>query len=159
MAKPTIFICTTAYHPFIGGAEIAVQEVARRLAGEFRFFILTARMRRDLPKREVRPEGTVIRIGFGTSFDTWLLPLALPFVFFREHRNARVALWGMDISTGALGAAFIKLLSPRTPFIFTIQYGYGGGRLRRGRLGAVGKAIGGVLRRADSGTAILRHPP
>ncbi|MDP3727239.1 MAG: glycosyltransferase family 4 protein, partial [bacterium] len=157
MAKPTIFACTTAYHPFIGGAEIAIQEVARRLAGEFRFFILTARMRRDLPPREARPEGTIIRIGFGTSFDKWLLPLALPFVFFRERGGVRGALWGMDVSTGALAAAFTSLLSPRTPFVFTIQYGYGGGRLRHGRFGAIGKAFGWMLGCADAVTAISNY--
>lgn len=157
LTKPTIFVFTTAYHPFIGGAEIAIQEVARRLAGEFRFFIVTARMRRDLPKREVRPEGTVIRVGFGTPFDKWLLPFAGPCAFFRERGGARAILWGVDISAGSLAAAFVKFLSPKTPFVFTIQYGYGGERLRKGRLGAVGKAFSWMLGRADAVTAISKY--
>ena len=157
MAKPTIFACTTAYHPFIGGAEIAIQEVARRLAGEFRFFILTARMRRDLPVREVRPEGTIIRIGFGNALDKWLLPFAVPLAYAREKGVERSILWGVDVSAGALGAACAKLLSPRTPLVFTIQYGYGGERLRRGRFGVIGKAFRQMLGRADAVTVISKY--
>lgn len=156
-AKPTVFVFATAYHPLIGGAEIAIQEVSRRLADEYRFFIITGRMRRDLPQREARPEGTITRIGFGASLDKWFLPLAAPFVFFRERGDARAVLWGMDISTGALAAAFTKLLSPRTPFVLTIQYGYGGGRLRHGRFGAIGRAFRWMLLRADAVTAISNY--
>lgn len=155
--KPAIFVFATAYHPFIGGAEIAIQEVARRLAGEFSLYIITARMRRDLPRREARPEGIVIRVGFGTPFDKWLLPFAAPFIFFRERSGTRAILWGMDISAGSLAAAFTNLLSPKTPFIFTIQYGYGGGRLRRGRFGAIGKSFSWMLGRADAVTAISKY--
>ena len=75
MERQTVYVFSTAYFPFIGGAEIAVEEVSRRLKDRFDFIIVTARMRRGLPKLEVRPEGTVIRLGFGTRFDKWLLPL------------------------------------------------------------------------------------
>ncbi len=75
MERQKVYVFSTAYLPFVGGAEIAIQEVSRRLKNRFDFTIVTARMRRGLPKREVRPEGTVIRLGFGMRFDKWLLPL------------------------------------------------------------------------------------
>lgn len=155
--KPAIFVFTTAYHPFIGGSEIAIQEVARRLADEFRFCIVTARLRSDLPKREARPEGTIIRVGFGAPFDKWLLPFLGPWAWFRERAGGRCVLWGMDISAGALAAAAAKTLAPRACFVFTIQYGYGGRRLRRGRLGAIGVAFRWMLGEADAVTAISKY--
>lgn len=155
---PAIAVFTTAYHPFLGGAEIAIQEVANRLTSQFRFFIFTARLRRDLPPREERPEGTVIRIGFGFPFDKWLLPLMGPVAFFRERTRVGMRLvWGMDVSQGSLAALLVKLLSPRTRSVFTIQYGYGGERLRRGRFGLLGVAFRCMLSRADSVTAISNY--
>ena len=157
-AKPAVFIFTTAYHPFVGGAEIAIQEVAERLAKRFRFFVITARMRRDLPAREERPEGTVVRIGFGLPLDKWLLLLMGPVAFFRERSVVGMPLvWGMDVSQGALAAAVVKFFSPRTRFVLTVQYGYGGGRLRRGRFGLVGVAFRFMLGRADLSTAISNY--
>lgn len=161
-ARPAIFVFTTAYYPLIGGAEIAIQEIAKRLKNEFRFFVITARMSPSLSKRESRPESTVIRVGFGSKFDKWLMPvLAIPY-FSREIRNqgiapSRVILWGMDISAGALGASFLKIIFPRLPFVFSIQYGYGEERLRRGRFGMIRRAFVFMLRRADSVTAISSY--
>ncbi|MBI4132367.1 MAG: glycosyltransferase family 4 protein [Candidatus Sungbacteria bacterium] len=155
--KPAIFACTTAYYPFVGGAEIAIQEVSRRITDEFSFFIVTARLRSDLPKREARPEGTIIRIGWGTPFDKWILPLLIPFAVRRERDEPGTILWGMDVSAGALGAAIAKVFSPGARFILTIQYGYGGRRLRRGRLGVIGLSLRWMLGRADAVTAISKY--
>ena len=74
MEKPKVLIFTTSYFPFIGGAEVAVGEICERLKDRFDFFIVTSRFRRDLPKIEIRPEGTVIRLGFGGKLDKWFLP-------------------------------------------------------------------------------------
>src|SRR3989344_2655539 len=63
--KPAVLVFTTAYFPFVGGAEVAIQEVARRLKNEYDFFIFTSRMDGKLPAREKRLEGLVIRIGYG----------------------------------------------------------------------------------------------
>ena len=160
--KPVIFVFTTAYYPLIGGAEIAIQEIAERLKNEFRFFVITARMRSSLPKCESRPEGTIIRVGFGSPFDKWLLPLLGIIAFCREIRRqnialARIILWGVDISAGAFAASFLKIVFARLPFVFSIQYGYGDERLRRGRWGTIRRAFIFMLRRADTVTAISRH--
>ncbi len=203
MEKSKIIVFSTAYHPFTGGAEIAIQEVLRRLQDRFdprterpnelgeasgllcgaspsartpkssgntressspcsglRFYIVTSRFRRDLPKIEERPEGTVIRLGLGTRFDKWFLPFL---GFFSARRIIRsnvngqtsnVVMWAVDIGQGSLAAAVFKLFHPRIPLILTLQYGYGAGRVVGGRLGLIGVAFRFMLRRADYVTAI-----
>ncbi|MEK7561108.1 MAG: glycosyltransferase family 4 protein [Patescibacteria group bacterium] len=155
MSKPQIIAFTTSYHPFIGGAEIAVQEVSRRLGADFEFVVLTARMRRDIARREKRPEARVIRLGFGAELDKWLLPLLGFFWFFLRRPNA--ILWGVDIGQGALTGALIKFFFRRHPFVLTIQYGGGPDELRRGRGGFIAAGLRFMLGRADSVTAISTH--
>ncbi|MDP3710310.1 MAG: glycosyltransferase family 4 protein [bacterium] len=152
MEKPKVIIFTTAYFPFIGGAEIAIQEITKRLKDRFDFYIITSRLRRDLPPKEVRPEGTIVRIGFGTRFDKWLLPFAPLY-----YKNSASIMLGVDISQGSLAAAFYKLLHPKCKFVFNIQYGYGEERLRKGRLGMLALAFRIILRQADCVTAISKH--
>src|SRR3989344_6148932 len=114
--RPSVYVFTTAYHPFIGGAEIAIEQIAKRLSTEFDFFIVTARMDRALKPREVRPEGTVIRLGFGNKFDK----LFFPILSLCAVRGRPDILFGLDISMGSLAAALLKIFFPRKRFIFNI---------------------------------------
>ena len=159
--KPRVFIFTTSYYPFIGGSEVAVQEITKRLKDRFDFYIITSRFRRDLPKKEIRPEGTVIRIGFGTRFDKWLLPIwPCPKLSLGQglyQAKLGTIILGVDISQGALAAAFYKLLHPKLKFIFNIQYGDGKERLQKGRLGMLSLAFRFILKQADLVTAISTH--
>ncbi len=160
--KPVIIAFTTSYYPFIGGAEIAIQETLRRLSQEFDFLIVCARMQRGLAPREERREGTVVRLGFGMRWDKWFLPVFALLWYLRNvtrltRFNLVTILWGIDISQGALGAALIKLFSPRTPFIFTIQYGESETRLASGRGGFIAKTFRFMLSQADEVTAISAY--
>lgn len=157
MAKPKVFVFTTSYHPFIGGAEIAIEEITKRLAHEFDFFIVTSRFRRSLPKRETRPEGTVIRLGLGARFDKWLLPVFSLFYILSMRRDLIGALWGVDIGQGSLAASVLKFFFPQIPFILTVQYGESTERLERGRLGLNRLGFRALLRRADYLTAISKY--
>src|SRR3989338_4188580 len=168
MERQTVYVFSTAYFPFVGGAEIAIQEVSRRLKDRFDFIIVTARMRRGLPKREVRPEGTVIRLGFGLNFDKCLLPLfALwklkigncPSVLSSgsKEKFENSILWGMDLSQGSIAAALLKFFFPRVPFVCTLQYGYGDERIERGRGGMIRRGLSLILSRADHVTAISSY--
>ncbi len=151
--KPVVAIFSTAYYPFIGGAEIAVENIAKKLARSFDFFIVTARLNRSLPKIEIRPEGTVVRVGMGN----WLDKFLLPFLGALKMRRRADVLFGLDISTGSLGTAVFKFFSPRTPFIFNIQYGYGDTRLSRGRAGLINLAFRWMLSQADVVTVISTY--
>lgn len=162
MPKPIVVVFSTSYVPFVGGAEIAVQETVRRLAHDFDFHVITARFRRDLPWCEVRDGVTITRVGPGILYDKWLLPMLGVWHFFilarvaRREGAPRPILWGMDISQGALAGVVIKLFAPRTRFVLTVQYGEGEERLRRGRRGLIGAAFRFMLARADVVTAISR---
>ncbi len=155
MERQKVYVFSTAYLPFVGGAEIAIQEVSRRLKDRFDFTIVTARMRRSLPKREVRSEGTVIRLGFGTKFDKWFLPVLVLFRISAKQKN--VLLWGMDLSQGSIAAALLKFFFPRIPFVCTLQYGYGDERIQSGRGGMIRRGLSFILSRADHVTAISSY--
>ena len=105
--KPAVLVFSTAYFPFVGGAEVAIEQVANRLKDRFDFIIFTSRMRRDLPKKEARSEGAVIRIGLGNKLDKYLLPILGVFTAYKFKKNkTKIIIWGMDLSFGALAAAF-----------------------------------------------------
>lgn len=159
MPKQKIIVCATAYYPFVGGAEIAIEEVARRLSGQFDFFILTARMSRALPRLEMRPEGTIVRLGVGARFDKWLLPILIPYYFSSQFSisDSKFLLWGMDIGQGSFGAVVVKMFCPRLPFILTIQYGESDEYLRRGRFGLIRRGFRAMLARADFVTVISSY--
>ena len=167
--KKTILVFTTSYIPFIGGAEIAVQEVSRRLCDAYDFYIITARRSRALARREIVPEGTIIRVGFGSFLDVWLLPffgffavisLALQHTIpkpWKRNAGRNLLLWGMDIGQGSLCARMLKTFFPRIPFVLTVQYGYGDDRLAKGRRGLIGKMFRFMLAGADATSAISTY--
>lgn len=125
-AKPAIFVFTTAYHPLIGGAELAIQETARRLASDYRFFIITARLRRDLPRMSPRPEGTVIRIGFGHPVDKLLLPLLGTFTTLRLMRRVPpLCFWGVMVTYASAIPYLVNIIRfwERVPVLLSLQEG------------------------------------
>ncbi|MSR87247.1 glycosyltransferase family 4 protein [Candidatus Peribacteria bacterium] len=92
--KKRVVILSAFLSPFRSGAEACAEEVALRLSDEFDITIITAKLRRDLPRNDVlspsppqggggRGEGVspvrVIRVGCGFPFDKWLYPFLAPF--------------------------------------------------------------------------------
>ncbi|MES2953669.1 MAG: glycosyltransferase family 4 protein, partial [Patescibacteria group bacterium] len=119
-----ILVFSTAYYPFVGGAEVAIKEISDRLP-EHEWHVITARMSRSLPKMERVFGVTVHRVGVGfKTVDKFLLP----FLGARTARSlARSGsidrIWGMMASQGSLGAAFFKRSVPTVPFVLTLQEG------------------------------------
>lgn len=123
--KPVILVFSTSYAPFVGGAELAIQEITRRLKDKYDFIIVTARMRRTLKKEEVYPEGKIIRLGVGVPFvDKLLLPF-LGFFAARKIINVQkpTVLWGVMISYASIAAYFVKFFYKTIPFVVTLQEG------------------------------------
>ena len=122
--KPEIIVFSTAYAPFIGGAELAIREIARRLSDAYAFTIVTARSRSDLVSTEVVPEGRIVRIGWGGRFDKLLLPFFGFFAVRKMIKNKKnILFWGMMISHASLAAYALKLLYKHIPFVLTLQEG------------------------------------
>jgi glycosyltransferase involved in cell wall biosynthesis len=74
-----IVILSAFLSPLRSGAEACAEEVPLALADQYYFTIVTARMRRDLPKKGLLQDKIpVIRVGFGCTFDKWLFPFLAP---------------------------------------------------------------------------------
>ncbi len=151
--KQAVLVFSTAYFPFVGGAEVAIREVARRLSPKFDFFIITSRFKRNLPKIEKVKEGTIVRLGFGNILDKYFLPVLGVLWALRKEGM----LFGLDISAGSFAPAFLKFLFPKRFFVLNIQYGYGDERLAKGRAGLIGTAFRFMLSQADAVASISNY--
>lgn len=119
-----ILIFSTAYLPLIGGAEIAVKEIANRLAGDFEFDLICARLKSDLPKREKIGRVNVYRLGWGGSADKYYLAaLGHCFAARLHKKNNYCAAWAIMASFGGFAAMFFKKNNPTVPFLLTLQEG------------------------------------
>lgn len=81
-----ILIYSLAYFPFVGGAEVALREVVKRLKNSYKFEIVTARMK-CLRSVEYIDGIKVRRIGIGIQFIDKLLfiPLGILYGLFHRH--------------------------------------------------------------------------
>ncbi|MBI4134784.1 MAG: glycosyltransferase family 4 protein [Candidatus Sungbacteria bacterium] len=123
--KPNIYVFTTAYAPFIGGAEVAISEVIQRLRSSYNFIVFTARLKRELPPEENHEGVMIIRIGLGSWWDKLLLPFWGVLAVRRCAKKHSPALyWGVMV-TFASGIAYLSnLLSRvRVPIVLTLQEG------------------------------------
>ena len=155
--KPAVFVFTTAYYPSIGGAEIAIQEVAKRLNKEFRFFIFTSRFRKGLPRRELAGDVTICRVGFGFSLDKFLIPFLGFFIVLREMRRERPALfWAVMVSFASGIPYLINLFRVRRkiPVVLTLQEGDSISHIKKSRFGMLNVAWRLALKRTDYLTTI-----
>jgi len=158
--KPKIIIFSTAFFPLIGGAEVALKEITGRLKNRFDFCIVTARLRKNLPPKDIFDGIKIVRIGWGNEWDKWFLLLAGPWAgrkILKEKNNSSKIIWGMDLSQGSLAASFLKIFYPKIPFLFTLQYGENEERLKTGRGGMIGNALEFILKMADRTTVISSY--
>src|SRR3989344_5846246 len=104
-----ILVFSTSYLPFIGGAELAIKEIAERLP-DMAFHIITPRFKGSLPKMEKIGDVVVHRVGLGISFDKFLIPITGFFAALSLHRQERFNLvWAMMASQASVAAALFKV--------------------------------------------------
>jgi glycosyltransferase involved in cell wall biosynthesis len=122
--KRKILIFSTAYFPFLGGAEVAVKEITDRLT-DFHFDMLTARLDKKLAKKERIGNINVFRIGIGLpKFDKYLLALLGHKLAQKlDKENNYDAIWAIMASFGGFAAMFFKKGNPDRPFLLTLQEG------------------------------------
>lgn len=118
-----IIIFSTAYYPFVGGAEVAIKEITDRLP-DYEFDMITALMDRKLPKREKIGKVNVFRVGFGIpQLDKAYLALCGHFYGLKQHRKKPyIAVWAMMASFGGFAALSFKLKA-KIPYLLTLQEG------------------------------------
>ena len=121
--KKQILIFSTAYYPLVGGAEIAIKEITDRLAN-YKFDMVTARIKPGLSSREQIGNITVHRVGFGKAFDKYLLPILGVIKALRIAPAKDVPIiWPMMASFGGFAALIYTWIRPRTKMMLTLQEG------------------------------------
>ena len=118
-----ILIFSTAYLPLVGGAEVAVDEITKRLP-DWHFDMVTARIQRGLADFEKIGNVNVHRVGFGFSFDKFLLPFIglLKAASLNRKENYRI-IWAIMASQAAITAMFLKTFYGNKKFLLTLQEG------------------------------------
>ncbi|HBT80817.1 MAG TPA: hypothetical protein DEB13_02675 [Candidatus Yanofskybacteria bacterium] len=164
-----ILLFSTAFRPMIGGSEIAMEEICRRLP-EISFDLITARFSRANKKTEQVGNIKVHRLGLGFKFDKYLLPIL---GFFKARSLAgngglfAPATAGKDrhcygvysrlhayqASYGAIAAYLVKIFDPNVSLITTLQEGK-----ELDSQGALLKMMRGlVIKKSDKITAISNY--
>ena len=149
MLKPRIAIFSTAYLPLMGGAEVAIREITDRVT-DFEFELICARLRSGLATTETIGRVRVHRVGFGTTFDKYLLPFLGPMKALSIKPDL---IWSMQASFGGFAALFYSWLRPKTRFLLTLQEGDPFERYAK-RAGPFNFLHKKIFRRADSVQAI-----
>lgn len=151
MLKPRIVIFSTAYLPLMGGAEVAIREITDRTT-DFEFDLICARLRSDLVSTETIGRVRVHRVGFGVTFDKYLLPFlgTLKALFIKSD-----LIWSMQASFGGFAALFYSWLRPSKRFLLTLQEGDPFERYAK-RAGPFNFLHKKIFRRVDSVQAISR---
>lgn len=139
VAMPRVLIFSLAYFPrFVGGAEVAIQEITDRLSKEgFEFHLITPRYDSTLPRQE-RIRGVMVhRIGFAlpnpTLAELRRFPLYWNKILFqglavwkawRLHRAQRFdAVWAMMAQSTGVAGGLLKTLVPSLRYVLTLQEG------------------------------------
>lgn len=125
MALKRVLIFSTAYFPLVGGAEVALKEITDRLASDFSFVLITARLNLDVPEYEKIGAVEVYRVGKGDAWDKYRLILS-------GHKKARALgtsiggfdlVWGIMASYAGFAALRYKKRNKAVPFLLTLQEG------------------------------------
>ncbi len=155
-----ILIFSTAYLPFVGGAEVSVKEITDTLT-DYEYELITARFDRTLPAVEKIGSITVYRLGVGIPLlDKLLLPFwgALKAIHL-SLRKDYVLFWVIMISFSG-GAAYITNIvraligKPKVPVVLTLQEGDSEEHLQYRWAGLLYFSSTLALRYADTVTAL-----
>jgi hypothetical protein len=116
-----ILVFTVTYYPDLGPAERAIYELSQQMP-DTEFHIITTKFRKDLPDFEKLNKDSIYRVGIGSSFDKFLLPLLGVIKAYKLHKehNYRFA-WSVMASYGGLSALFLKLLNRDINFLLTFD--------------------------------------
>jgi glycosyltransferase involved in cell wall biosynthesis len=134
-----VLIFSLTYHPFVGGAEVAIKEITDRLnPSEYQFDMITLRFDSKLPEVERVGNVTVYRIGSTTEnprVSDRNLPPALkrakiffPFTSYLKARtlhreHAYDMTWAMMANYAAFGALMFKYTHASVPYYLELQDG------------------------------------
>jgi len=121
--KTKVLIFSVTYFPFVGGAEVALHEITKRLT-DVKFDLITAKFSQNLLNSEVVDNITVYRVGQGKKIDKYLYPLRAFFLARKLNRqNNYHLIWAMMATCAGMAALVFKLFHPKTKYLLTLQSG------------------------------------
>lgn len=128
--KPRVVILSAFLSPHRSGAEACAEEVAMELASRYQITIVTARLRRSLPRKDMlRGRVPVWRVGLGCRFDKWFFPFLALFAVLRLRPQivhavlesyAGAALIGCRVFTNA--KTILTCQSTNTRFLVCLMH-------------------------------------
>jgi glycosyltransferase involved in cell wall biosynthesis len=132
-----ILIFSLTYHPFVGGAEVAIKEITDRLP-EYEFHMITLRFDSALPRVEEVGNITVHRLGPSIAhpnvsdrnmplmlkFAKWIFPISASFTAYVLHKQWKYDMtWSMMANHAGFAGMIFKLFHPTIPHILELQDG------------------------------------
>lgn len=119
MSNSKVLIFSLAYHPVVGGAEIAVKEITDRIT-DIAFDIITMRFNSTHPKKEKIGNCTIYRINTSKN----LYPFRAFFFAKKLHKDKSYdAIWAIMANWAGFAALFFKFRFPQAHYILTLQEG------------------------------------
>ena len=123
--NPRVILLSAFLTPFRSGAEACAEEVALRLADQYDITIVTARLKRDVPKKDtLGGKVPVIRVGIGSPVDKWLYPFLAPWTcrgLARYGSTGPVILHAVLETFAGLALHFCRFVVPSAKRILTLQ--------------------------------------
>ena len=117
LPESRILVFATTYYPDAGLAEERLALLAREMP-ETEFHVVTTKFRRGLKSIERTDNVTIYRLGLGTRFDKFLLPILGAFKARELDRKLHFRfMWSLMASYGALAGVILKLLGSKASFI------------------------------------------
>ncbi len=117
--KKNVLILTTFYKPFIGGAEVFVEEITKRLNKDFNFFIFTTKNLKNLPRKEIIDNTVIYRLGFGSKYDKFFFPFLALIKSYSVNFDFSYAIMASYAGAAALLIKFFR----RKEYILNMQSG------------------------------------
>jgi glycosyltransferase involved in cell wall biosynthesis len=121
--KTKVLIFSLTYFPFVGGAEVALYEITKRIPS-IEFDLITAKISQNLPDSETIGNLHIFRVGKGNKSDKYLYPLRA-FLFSRKlcKKNQYNLIWAMLASWAGMAALLFKLFNSQVKYLLTLQSG------------------------------------
>lgn len=116
--RPRVVLLSAFFSPYRSGAEACAEEIAVRLSSAYEIIVVTSRLSRELPTRDIVRGITVVRLGMGTRMDPWLFPFLAPGIVRMLKPKIVHAILE---SFAGLALVFCRMVAPKAKRILTLQ--------------------------------------
>ncbi len=118
-----ILIFSTNYFPHVGGAEMAIREICKRLP-ENEYHLITTKFEKRISSYQKIENVHVYRVGFGHKIDKYLFFILSQFkAIFLNKKYKFDIVWGMMASYAGLSAWIFKKFHKGIKYLLTLQSG------------------------------------